>query len=248
MSDKRVWFSVIAVVLVTSLVLGVLYEFGQLRFGLYAKADEPTLFQIAPFNTFSEGNYDGNTTFKELAEHGDFGIGTLVGLNGEMIALDGVFYHVPSDGNPRQIAPSEKVPYATVTFFDTDETVEVADLNYSQLMTKLDSVFPSDEAIYAIKVHGNFEYALTRSPQLQTKPYPNLTEALSTQSFFTLNNVDATAVGFWFPNSMSGVDYAGYHLHLITDDFNAGGHLLECTINNATVEIEQINTYQLVIP
>ena len=47
---------------------------------------------------------------------------------------------------------------------------------------------------------------------------------------------------------MDGVDYAGYHLHLITDGHTAGGHLLDCTIQNATVEIDQINSYNLVLP
>ena len=47
---------------------------------------------------------------------------------------------------------------------------------------------------------------------------------------------------------MNGVDYAGYHLHLITDDHTAGGHLLDCIIQNATVEIDQINSYNLVLP
>jgi acetolactate decarboxylase len=165
-----------------------------------------------------------------------------------MIALNGVFYQVPSDGKPRQIPPEEETPYATVTFFHSDQTTQVSGINYSQLALYLDGVRPSENAIYAIKVHGTFDYALTRSPQIQTQPYPNITEALKTQSVFTLNDVEATAVGFWFPTSMSGPDYAGYHLHLITDDSTAGGHLLDCILRNATVEIEQINNYQLVIP
>ena len=47
---------------------------------------------------------------------------------------------------------------------------------------------------------------------------------------------------------MDGVDYAGYHLHLITDDRTAGGHLLDCIIDNAVVEIDQINEYRLILP
>ena len=100
---------------------------------------------------------------------------------------------------------------------------------------------PSEDAIYVIKVSGVYDYAQTRSVPKQTEPYPPLTEAIKNQSIFTLNNVSATAVGFWFPSSMDGVDFAGYHLHLITDDRTAGGHLLDCIIRNATVEIDQIN-------
>jgi len=107
---------------------------------------------------------------------------------------------------------------------------------------------PSQDAIYAIKVTGTFDYAQTRSPAKQTQPYPALADALKTQSVFNLSSVSATAAGFWFPSSMIGIDYAGYHLHLITDDHTAGGHLLDCIIQNATVEIDKINQYNLVLP
>ena len=71
---------------------------------------------------------------------------------------------------------------------------------------------------------------------------------MKTQSVFNLSNVSATAAGFWFPSNMDGVDCAGVHLHLITDGHTAGGHLLDCTLQNATVEIDQINSYNLVLP
>jgi acetolactate decarboxylase len=187
-------------------------------------------------------------SYGELMGHGDFGIGTFEGLDGEMAAVNGVFYQIPSDGIPRQVNGSMETPYATVTYFEADQTFSVSNLNYTQLKAKIDSVLPSSDAIYAIKVTGTLDYAQTRSPQKQTQPYPALTEALKTQHVFTLSNVSATAVGFWFPSSLNGVDYVGYHLHLITDDHSAGGHLLDCTIRNATVEIDQINRYSLLLP
>jgi alpha-acetolactate decarboxylase len=56
------------------------------------------------------------------------------------------------------------------------------------------------------------------------------------------------AVGFWFPSSMDGVDFAVYHLHLITDSHSAGGHLLDCIVRNATVEIDQTCQFNMVLP
>jgi len=219
-----------------------------LQFQARAAADRDVLFQVAAFNTFSMGNYTGYMSYGELAKHGDFGIGTFDGLDGEMLALNGVFYRIPSDGIPGQVDAIMKAPYATVTNFQTDQTLTVSALNYTQLKAQIDGVLPSQNAIYAIKVTGTYDWAQTRSPQKQTQPYPNITEALKTQSVFNLSNVSATAVGFWFPSNMNGVDYAGYHLHLITDDHTAGGHLLDCIIRNATVEIDQINQYNLVLP
>jgi len=212
-------------------------------------ATQRTLFQIAPFNTFAQGNYRGFVPFSEVAKQGDFGIGTLDGLNGEMVALNGVFYQIPSSGVPHVIGADEETPYATVTFFHADKTIHVSDaLNYSELAAYLNGTFTDHNAIYAIKVHGDYDYAKTRSPHLQTEPYPDLTGALTNQAIFNLNNVTGTAVGFYFPNSMDGIDYAGFHLHFITDDRTAGGHILDCIVSNATVEIEQINNYSLQIP
>ena len=54
-------------------------------------------------------------------------------------------------------------------------------------------------------------------------------------------------VGFFFPDSMNGIDYIGYYLHFLTDEHAASGHLLECSIKNAIVEIDQTNNYYLLI-
>ena len=238
-----------ALVLIAVVSCTALYAVWQLKFSVSVTEDRETLFQISPFNTFAQGNYDGNITYGELAEHGDFGIGTLNGLNGEMIALNGVFYQIPVEGTPRQIDSSEKTPYATATFFEADQTSQVADaLNYSELTTYIDGILPSENAIYAIKVSGVYDYVKTRSVPMQAKPYQPLTEAIKNQTVFTLNNVAATAVGFWFPSSMDGVDFTGYHLHLITDDHGAGGHLLDCIVRNATVEIDQTRRFTMVLP
>jgi acetolactate decarboxylase len=208
-----------------------------------------TLFQVSQFNTFSKGNYEGNVTYAELAKHGDFGIGTVNGLDGEMIALDGVFYQIPVEGTPRQISAAAQTPYATITFFETDQTIHLPDsLNYSQLTAYINSSLPAYNTIYAIKVHGTFDYAKARSVPLQTRPYPPLADAVANQTVFTLGNVSGTAVGFWFPSSMDGVDFAGYHLHFITDNLSAGGHLLDCTAQNATLEIDQIGKFEMLMP
>jgi acetolactate decarboxylase len=239
---KRNW-------IVASALIAIVVVFGSFELLRQPNAEtQPTLYQVAAFNTFSEGNYAGVLSYGELERHGDFGIGTFDGLNGEMIAVNGVFYQIPSDGKPVKVNDSQTCPYATVTYFHSDQTIAVTSMNYTQLKAMLDETLASPNAIYAIKVTGSFSWAQTRSPLQQTQPYPNLTTALKNQSVFNLNDTSATAVGFWFPNSMNGTDYAGYHMHLITEDHSAGGHLLDCTISNATVELEKINNFDLWLP
>jgi acetolactate decarboxylase len=242
-------FFIIILALIIIICCTVFYIVYQFQLSNSASADRETLFQVAAFNTFSLGDYDGIMAYSEIAEHGDFGIGTFDGLDGEMVALKGIFYQIPVDGKPKQVDPSIKAPYITVTFFDSDQIINVAvPLNYSELQTYIDGLLPTDDAIYAIKIHGSYDYALTRSVPKQTIPYPPLSEAIKNQSIFTLNNISGTAIGFWFPSSMDGVDFVGYNLHFITDDVTAGGHLLDCIARNITIEIDQTNKYNLVLP
>jgi acetolactate decarboxylase len=235
--------AIIGVVLIASLIINLSGPDSN----LIEKQD--TIFQVSAFNTFSAGNFDGNTTFEELEKRGDFGIGTLNGLNGEMIALDGIFYQVPISGVPRQIDPSEKTPYATVTFFHATKAFQLSNpADYSQLASDINANLQDPNAIYAIRIHGFFDSIKTRSVPIQAEPYPSLTDAVKNQTIFLLNSTQGTAVGFYFPKNMDGVDFSGVHLHFLADDHLSGGHLLECSFSNATVEIDQINNYYLKIP
>lgn len=245
MKGKDIGIYIIIVLLVCSLIYCVWLN----QAGSKLQIDQDTVFQLAPFNTFTKGQYEGFMNYSELCKYGDFGIGTFEGLDGEMLAFDGIFYQIPSDGIPRVVQSNQLAPYGVVTFFDVDESYTVSGVNYSQLQAYLNAKLDVDrDVIYAIKVCGSFDWVHTRSPQKQSLPYPELTEALKTQSVFNLTDVTATAVGFWFPQSMDGVDYAGYHLHLITDDHSAGGHLFDFYIDTAAVEIDVINKYTLILP
>ena len=244
-SKARLIFPLMLCILILFSILSVAWQFQTSQVSL---VDRDALFQLAAFNTFSTGVYEGVMRYDELAKHGDFGIGTFDGLNGEMVALNGNYYQIPSSGIPQIVHANQKAPYATVTYFETDQSYRISNMNFTQLKTFIDDKLTEKEAIYAVKVTGTFDWIQTRSPQKQIEPYPNITEALKTQAVFWLNNLTASAVGFWFPKSMDGVDVAGYHIHLISQDRKSGGHLLDCVIIDATVEIDQMKRYELVLP
>jgi len=95
------------------------------------------------------------------------------------------------------------------------------------------------------------EFTTTQKPEA----YPNRQNLIqpsqklwANQTVFNLINVEATIVGFRLPSYMDGVNVAGYHLHFITDDKNAGGHLLDCTVRDATIEIDYTYKYDLALP
>ena len=59
---------------------------------LYAQSAGHSVFQVSTYHALKQGVLEGETTFRELRKHGDFGIGTLNGLDGEMAALNGEFF------------------------------------------------------------------------------------------------------------------------------------------------------------
>jgi len=69
------------------------------------------------------GNYDGPATFAQVRRYGNFGIGTVNHLDGEILALDGVFYQITSDGKVPVISDREKI-----SFFRGEHSAEMPKL------------------------------------------------------------------------------------------------------------------------
>jgi hypothetical protein len=61
---------------------------------------------------------------------GDFGLGTLNDLDGEVVILGGVAYQQSADGLTQVLDPSEKTPYMTTTFLEmsTHKPTNIDDL------------------------------------------------------------------------------------------------------------------------
>ncbi len=142
----------------------------------------------------------------EIKKHGNFGIGTFNALDGEMIALDGKFYKVKSTGEVESVKGSEKTPFVTVTFFDSDNALEVLDTtSFEQVKNKIEHFLPTKNIIYAIKVEGYFNSVKVRSVPKQKKPYLPLIQVAKTQPVFRLNYLKGTLIGFRVPEYMAGI-------------------------------------------
>ena len=192
-----------------------------------AQEDRRILFQVSTIGALLEGVFDGDVTFDEVKRHGDFGIGTFNGLDGEMIGLDGEYYQVRSDGKVYPVDGSAKTPFLSVVFFHAGQSHRLAEeLDYKNLQSRLDDLLPTRNLIYAIRIKGTFQDLKVRSVSQQKAPYPTLLEATKNQSVFELQNVPGTMVGFYFPDYMGALNVPGYHFHFISDDKKAGGHVL----------------------
>src|SRR5262249_33600418 len=88
--------------------------------------DHSTLFQVSTTGALVQGVYKGAVTVGELRKHGDFGLGTFEGLDGEMVVVDGRFYQVRSDGRITEPPDTAPVPFAVVTTFQPRRRVQGA--------------------------------------------------------------------------------------------------------------------------
>lgn len=212
--------------------------------------DRDTLYQVSTIDALLQGAFDGTEPVGTTRRHGDFGIGTFDGLDGEMIVLDGIVYQARADGRIYMAADTMTTPFATVTYYTTD-MVEKIDrrMNYSELSSALASNLPSQNMIYAVKIHGTFPEMKVRAIPRQPQPYLTLTDAAKNQSVYLYRDTTGTVVGFYTPVLFEGLNVPGYHLHFIADDKKTGGHILDMTVEAGTaVEYDVTPDFTMSLP
>ncbi|MFC2032306.1 acetolactate decarboxylase [Chloroflexota bacterium] len=219
------------------------------RYAQNPVAERETLTQVSTIDALLAGVYDGVISCGQLKEYGDFGIGTFEALDGEMIVLEGEIYQVKADGVAYQVPDSLGVPFAAVTFFDSDykETLS-SSIDYAGFQIRMDDIIPSKNIFFAMKLDGSFSYVKTRSVPKQEKPYPVLAEVAERQPVFEFNNVTGTIIGFRCPDYVEGINVPGYHLHFLTSDGKAGGHVLKFTVQQAVIAIDYTSGFLMVLP
>lgn len=204
------------------------------------------LYQVSTITALKQGEYDGSVSFEDLRRHGDFGIGTLNGLDGEMVAVNGQFFQIRTDGKAYAVEDSAKSPFALVLFFGDAARFQVSSASSMKALEEsLDKRLPVLDRIWAIRVTGTFPSLTVRSVPRQHEPYPTLEKALEGQTVLRLNNSTGTLVGFRFPRYMEGVNVAGYHFHYIDKDYQRGGHVLDFTAEAPQVEALKVSDMEL---
>jgi len=211
--------------------------------------NKDTLFQYSTLGSLMAGVYDGEMTFGELKQHGDFGLGTFNTLDGEMIEIDGQVYQVKSDGVVYAVKDEMKTPFSVVTFFEVDKTATSNEaMDCDQLKATVDGLLPTENIPYAVKISGKFSYIKTRSVPSQTKPYLPLLKVLETQPTFEFNDVEGTIIGFRLPAYMDVANSPGYHFHFLNAEKTAGGHLLACQPQEVEIQIDYTDRWHTQLP
>ncbi|WP_345977821.1 acetolactate decarboxylase [Sulfurimonas sp. HSL3-7] len=206
------------------------------------------LYLCAPVNALVEGLYEENIPFTEVKRHGDFGLGTFDDLDGEMVMLGGRIYQITADGEASEVSEGLHTPFAVVTFFEpTFSTAFDEAMAYETFLKHLESLLPSPNLFYAIRVTGRFSHVKARSVAKQHN-YRPLDEAAHEQHTFDFEDAEGCLAGFFTPAFMASLNVPGLHLHFLTSDRRRGGHLLSCRPETVIVEIQVIHALELSLP
>jgi len=215
-------------------------------------ADEPlydsTLVQVSVIDALLQGFYDGFFPIYKLKRYGDFGIGTFHGLDGEMVMFNDTIFQVLASGEVKIPNDTIETPFAAVSPMVNSKTIPLSKFSFNQLKEEFDSLFPTRNIFYMVKIKGNFSYIRTRSVPAQQQPYPTLVEVTANQPEFEFENVKGDIIGFYCPPYAQGINVTGLHLHFLTADRKGGGHLLEFELENGQIEIGNLLHYHLILP
>src|ERR1700745_1364988 len=203
-------------------------------------------YQISTSTALVEGVYSGSISSSVLLEHGDFGLGTFEGLDGEMVILNGHIYQVTNKVQHR--TDDFPVPFASITYFHANSSFEIDNVACLKgIELACDQLGNCGHLFYALGLDGTFETIHARA--VHTVPQnTRLLDAAKTQSEFHFENIEGTVVGFWSPRYSSSFSVPGYHLHFISKDRTKGGHLLDCSARKLKARVQVLSEYDIRLP
>ena len=207
------------------------------------------LFQTSTIQALLAGAFDGDVTLNELLAHGDLGVGTLNGLDGELIVIDGEVFKAELDCTLTRPDLQSPTPYAVVVSFAPGPPRRLSGAIVPATLERLlwdDPERPRSPA--AIRIDGNFEMVRVRSVPKQVPPYGLLAEAIDHQHQYELRDIPGTMVGFCFPDGLAGIEILGFHLHFASDDRLLGGHVLDYVLRDGTVQIDEAAELHVELP
>ncbi|HFQ4776282.1 TPA: acetolactate decarboxylase [Staphylococcus aureus] len=206
------------------------------------------LYQHGILGTLMAGLLKGTASINELLQHGDLGIATLTGSNGEVIFLDGKAYHANEHKEFVELKGDELTPYATVTKFVADTSYETKDKSSEAVFAEIKEKMLSENLFSAVKISGLFKKMHVRMMPAQEPPYTRLIDSARRQPEQTETYVKGSVVGFFTPELFHGIGSAGFHVHFANDDRNFGGHVLDFEVEDVKVEIQNIETFEQHFP
>jgi acetolactate decarboxylase len=218
--------------LVSAVIAGVII--GGLISPIAAAADgDEWVQQIGTYDYLVSPNYAGLAPIKSASKGATLGLGTFDHLDGELIMVGGESYRVGTDGTPVIIDGSQSTPFLeSVKFVPTASGPVPPGTTCANLLAGVNALAKSEQGMVAVRVRGTFSDLTFRSVPAQTVPYPPLAQVVAKQTLFPLSQRRAVLVGFRTGADLAGTGAPGLHLHGLTADRKAGGHVVSCVVGN----------------
>lgn len=207
-----------------------------------------TLYQHGTLALLVPGLLKGTITMKELLEHGDTGIGTGEGLDGELIILKGKPYQVDSRGNINEVSPDFVMPFADIHQANYKALTTYQNIKQTDLYADLAKKISAANVFYSTLIHGTFKSMHTRAVAKSKEPYPTLAATADAQSLFNAENVTGTLLSYFSPELFHGAAVAGFHSHFLADDHSIGGHVLDFELTDGKVSYQIFDTLEQHFP
>ncbi len=218
----------------------------------FLKNTDDSMYQVSLMQAFMHGEYDGVISVGDFKKHGDIGLGTFEGVNGEMIVLDGVVYQAAANGSINVVPDNETIPFATITQFDVDGNItNITAKNFNDLTGQLNKTIEKygTNNMYVVKLKGDFSNITVRSVEKQVKPYKEFTDVAAVdQKVFNHTGQTGTVVAVYFPQYMNELNMHGWHLHFLSDDKTKGGHVLGFNNFKGSGQIDEIHEFKMILP
>jgi len=241
MNTKRVT-TLLVITSITTVTLSVFVIFSQ-----QTALQNDVLFQSSSLDSLLKGAYEGKMTVHDLLNHGDFGLGAMEYMDGELVCLHAECYRISTDGMAHKLSPESKIAFGTVVFFQSNKTSEIPEQqNFTDLQKYLDDKFIEKNNIFAIKINGFFSDITARSVHKQDRLYVSLSDVVANQTVSHFYNVKGTLVGFYIPDYMKEINVERYHFHFLTADKEFGGHVLDLNMTNGIIQISKLDEVHIV--
>lgn len=214
-----------------------------------ATRPDRTIWQIGTYDYLTNpADYTGLAPLSTVQHGQTLGLGTFDHLDGELVLVGGIYYRVGTDGRPSAFDPGRTTPFFQSIRFQPERSGPVAPgTTCVQLLQAVNALAGTDAGVVAVRVRGTFTDLVTRSVPAQSEPYLPLAQVVAGQTLFPLGSTRAVLVGFRTGQDFAGTGAPGLHLHGVTADRGAGGHVISCVAGpDVQLSIERADDVRIV--
>lgn len=206
------------------------------------------LTQFAVLDALLAGAYESGLPVAEARSIGDFGLGCVDHLGGEVVILDGAVIECTLDGPPVAMDDDEILPFAIVCRFPDLVPIGVSEQDLEGFTASVEGALTSRNLFHAVRFDGVLSEVRLRITPRQHHPLPALAEVTSHQVETVRKAVRGTLVGFWTPAIYQGIAVGGLHLHFLSDDRSFGGHVLDLVVDAGDLRVAAFTRFDLRLP